>query len=504
MNTAVNYLKYLSGMAILIWSAGVHSVSFDFQSGISVFEYYSDNIDLAQPGQEQSDLITEITPTIALTGEGDRFDMVLDYRYQYFDYLDDSDRDSRAQQLEFESETELISNKFIFYADASLNQVIVDPDAPGASVIESSDNISDRSIYTLRPYFFHRFSNGSLTSLSYSVEEIQYEDNTLEDSATDVIEFEIDTSDTQNRVWWQLNYSEEAINFDGRIDETQDPDAGPVPGYESEVIFEEGFLTIGYLLRPGFTVFATAGHEDNQVLQDSETGVLESRFEDDFRSAGFTWAPTASTTLEAEKGERFFGDTKSFEFTHRRPGRSWNISYAEDVSADPLGRIDEASFSRLDDFGVPLTEGQALGVSNSRLSYTSSIFLEKTLEMSYVQRFTRSLLVLEAERVERTSLQTAADREEVDSWGISFEYDLGSRSQLLFSTAQDKVKERVGNDLVINSGDITTESSVGFNWRYAGELQFAALIRKQKRESETIETNNYEELLSSIGILMRF
>lgn len=504
MNKTANYIIYISSIAISVWVGNAHSVSFDFQPGFSIFQYYSDNIDLSPAGEEESDLITEATPSFALTGQGDRLDMALDYRLQYLDYHDDDERDNSVQQLEFESETRLVTNKFTFFADASRNQVVINPDAPGATIIESTDNISDRSTYTLRPYLYHRFSNGALTSLSYSVEEIQYEDESLEDSTTDVIEYEIDTSDTQSRAWWQLYYSEETINFDARTEVSQDPNVEPEIGYESEVIFEESLLTVGYLLRSGFTVLATGGHEDNRVSQDSETGLLESRFEDDFWSAGFIWAPTASTTLEAERGERFFGDTNSFEFTHRRPTRTWSISYAEDVSADPLGRIDDAGFSRLDEFGMPLTEGQSLGVSNTGLSYTSSIFLEKTLETAFAQRFTRSLLVLEAEQTERTGLQAMSDREEVESWGISYEYDLGARSQLLFSTAQDRVKERVGNEQLINSGDVTTESSLGLRWQNAGGLQFVALIRKQERKSDTITTNNYEEMLISIGMLMRF
>ena len=53
---------------------------------IDVKEYYSDNISLAQAGQERHDFVTSVAPALSIRGLGARVTGNIDYRYQTVDY----------------------------------------------------------------------------------------------------------------------------------------------------------------------------------------------------------------------------------------------------------------------------------------------------------------------------------------------------------------------------------------------------------------------------------
>ena len=100
--------------------------------------------------------------------------------------------------------------------------------------------------------------------------------------------------------------------------------------YENQQTIETqaGGLNVRQLLTPVFGLLASGGYE----YYDSRTLDIGDVFKGPSWSIGFDWNPSVNTHLAASGGERFFGNTGSFEFSHRTRLTTWGASYSEDVT----------------------------------------------------------------------------------------------------------------------------------------------------------------------------
>lgn len=113
---------------------------------------------------------------------------------------------------------------------------------------------------------------------------------------------------------WGLNYARQDIDFDLRPD---------------TVRLESGVANVRYNINRRFAITGTGGYENNTF----GGGGFQNKPKGARWSAGFIWAPTPRTNIEATAGQRFFGDTYFINASHRTRLFAMNTYYKEDINS---------------------------------------------------------------------------------------------------------------------------------------------------------------------------
>lgn len=167
-------LLLLSTLTILGSAVEANSASWRVIPSITVTETYTDNVDL-DADFSQSDVVTQITPQIAITGSGSRLNMSLLYAPNYFFYPgDDDDKHELRHSLQANLNSELISETFFVDASASIVQQFLDRRA--AITTERSNRTDNRRAiqsYRVSPYFVQTFGSWATAQLRYNLSHVR-------------------------------------------------------------------------------------------------------------------------------------------------------------------------------------------------------------------------------------------------------------------------------------------------------------------------------------------
>jgi uncharacterized protein (PEP-CTERM system associated) len=84
-----------------------------------------------------------------------------------------------------------------------------------------------------------------------------------------------------------------------------------------------------YVLFPTLSGLLSFGREDNSY------GDTQGSIGGNFYTVGFQWTPSRRTSIRAEVGERYFGNTFSLDAQHRTRLTTWTLTYGEQVVGTP-------------------------------------------------------------------------------------------------------------------------------------------------------------------------
>lgn len=358
---------------------------------LTLSETYSDNVELTVKDDEESDFITEIAPGIALTGRGPRFLLDLGYRLQGLVYAQDGDRNEINHDLAATARAEWIDE--FFFTDASANIFQQSASLLGARGVDNNttdpDNREDVKTFLVSPYIRSRLGSIARYELRYAYDWVDTSGDSLSRSQANRLSASLSSGPRFVDFGWSLNAQTEDIDYEeGR-----------------DVRRESVSADASYALTPRFRVLGTVGHEDNDFI------TLDEKPEGSFWKAGFGWAPTPRTALEATTGERFFGDTYSFALTHNAKQTIWRANYGEEVTTtrseffDPSFASNATSLDALLTPAIPDPVQRAetvrrfllqTGVPASQLDalnfFTEEFFLEKRLEGSVAYNSARHFI----------------------------------------------------------------------------------------------------------------
>jgi uncharacterized protein (PEP-CTERM system associated) len=373
-------------------------------------ETYTDNVRLAAPGLEKSDFITQVNPGISLTGTGPRLKLNANYVMQNLVYAEESSPNTMNHMLNANANAELVDNLFFLDGRAAISQQNISLLGP-----QSTDNVNitgnrtEVQTYSVSPYLRHRLSNYASTEIRYTHNEVSTGGSGMSNSQADRIQLSLNSGSAFKTLGWGLNYHNEKTSY-GNTASTN-----IIPALDSEVL--SGNLS--YSVTPKFRLTATGGYEKNNYIS---TGPKP---DGSFWSAGFSWAPSAMTSIDASAGRRFFGDTYSLAASHRTRLTNWSVSYSEDITStrnqflipatistasllDPLFAATNPAWAAADPvlrqqlidnelrrLGLPTTQAESINYLTNRL------FLQKRLQASVAVMGAKNTLVLSLFHVTR-------------------------------------------------------------------------------------------------------
>jgi uncharacterized protein (PEP-CTERM system associated) len=295
-------------MAILLAPAA-HAVDWRFEPYIGASATYTDNVKQS-PNNPQDALILTETPGFNLRSEGSRrVQASLQYGLTGVERFGGDQSNDVYHNLNAVGNAELVKDFLFIDGSARISQELISLLGSPADATTNNSNRTTVGAYSISPYIQQRLGTFAFAQARYTDSGAIFQNNVAPNANSNSFSARLNSGTRFTDLSWALNYL---------IRKTQNRNA-------PDTTFESTSATAGYALTRHFRVFGTIGQDSNDYL--SATGTSGS-----FYSAGFGWAPTRLTSIEASAGERYFGRTYSFSGSHRTRLTRWTLRYSEDVS----------------------------------------------------------------------------------------------------------------------------------------------------------------------------
>ncbi len=303
--------KAIGAMLVLAVTRPVLAADWKLAADISGGETYTDNVNLAPSGSQQSDWITTITPSISATKNGARFKADVHYAMQNLFYARDSARNTTYHQLNAHANAELYEKEFYLDTLATITQAAISP--LGASGVDNSNatgNLSSVRAFTLSPYWTHRFGSSATAKARYSISDVRNSNDAFSSSANNSLVLSLASGTAFGRLSWELNHSEQHVNYSNRQD----------------VSFTSDFASLGYQINTRMRLTGAVGVEKNSYLTAGAPP------EGSFWNIDGAWAPSTRTSIDLGFGHHYYGNTWNMAFKRRGAYSEWTANYNESVT----------------------------------------------------------------------------------------------------------------------------------------------------------------------------
>jgi uncharacterized protein (PEP-CTERM system associated) len=379
---------------------------------LTASERYTDNVNLAPAGSpnKKNDFITEIRPGVSLYKNGRRLKVNLNYSLQSLTYLNTTQNNALNHQLNGVANAELMEDFLFLDLRSAIYQQNINALAPiGLGNTNATNNLTTVGTYSISPYIRKRF--GTFADLNYRLSQsgVYYDTQGINNSTVQNVLGSLNSGSRFNDVFWGLDYS--YTNNKNSV--------------TANTEFEKGSATVGTAITRKLRVNATGGIERNNFIS-----LGNNKVDGPFWNVGFDWAPTIRTQIGATVGQRFFGNTYSFNLTERTRRTTWNARYSEDItttsgnvvnasqigtyyacSSPPPGTIPVAMIANgqfvvlipvgtqpASQYGCLITN---LGAFNINLSLVNDVFVAKNLNVGVSYNLGRSVFSLNAYNLRR-------------------------------------------------------------------------------------------------------
>jgi len=334
---------------VLLLPQQVDAAEWTVKPSLSLTENYSDNIRRAPRGNEQSDLITQISPGLNLTGTGPKLTFSTIYQMQNLFYAKNKQSDSTTHNLSTSAHTELVNNQLFLDGIASVSQQNTGTLGPQTlNNFNITANRAEVRSLSISPYLRHRFQGWANSEVRYTHGVVSTNAVGLANSQTDSVLLSLDSGYSFTTLRWGMHYNNQKSSYGNALQTiNSDTYAG----------------NLGYMITPRFTLNASAGHEKFNYVSVARPP------QGSHYSAGFTWAPSQRTNIDASIGHRFFGQTFALNARHRSRKTTWNLGYSEEVTTT------QAQFQANAGLPAPILPGSSNFLSNQ-------VFLQKRLTAS--------------------------------------------------------------------------------------------------------------------------
>jgi len=389
-------------LGISFHTAGVaRAADWQFVPSVSLTQTYTDNVFLTD-GNEQGDFITSVIPSISVRGTGRRLNINADYNHERRKFLDNGELDNGTNNLQGNVTTELVRDHLFVNGFASMfpslvsnNGLINNRNRSRQDRVDQLDTSNRANVvtYGISPRWVQRFGSFATFEARTAFSDISTGTgaNGVGGGANQEWSAALNSDRRFGRSSWGVSYT-------SRTNETE------LENQTAE--FSNLTGTFGYQVNRIFRATSTVGYEDNSFQANAEN-----------QQSGLTWTlggvltPTPRTRLAGNFGNRVFGSTKSFSFTHTHRRIAINGSYTEDLNTTSDLLRQQQVFARTDAFGNPIPVNPTQNVDFRQpldaLSLTDDVFISRQLDTSigYIRR--RDQFSMAVFRTEQESTRSA-------------------------------------------------------------------------------------------------
>ena len=502
-----------SAFVAMAFASTAHAIDWRLQPSIGSMATYTDNANQSASNPEDA-LILSVTPDFTLQSQGSRrVQATLQYGLTGVARFGEDESTDLNHRLNAAGKAELVEDFLFIDGNARISQELISLFGSPADAEINDSNRATVGTYSISPYIQKRLGTFADALARYTNSGAIFENDTASDSSVNSFSAGLTSGTRFDDLSWGLNYSiRKASNHDA-----------------ADTTFERASATVGYALTRKFRVFGTVGRDWNDYL--STTDIDGSSY-----SAGFGWAPTRRTSVEASVGERYFGRTYSLSGSHRTRMSRWTARYYEDVSditqqlLEQSGRIfwvcNGSLFETPDinppagqtNCSGPITAGQLAlffsnyGVSTADLiaagllniATANGVYIIKGLTAGVSWDIGRLGFGLSAHDTRRLYQELGDAQDHVQGVTGSVSYRLSPQTTANSSLSLTRTRA----DALLSSSGIARDDdligfSLGLNRSFADNLSGALTYRHTQRDSNEADAD-YEENRLTASVNMRF
>jgi len=292
------------------------SAQWTVKPAVSVLETYTDNADLRNDELANAQWITEVRPSLTITGESRRLKVNAFASWSQYAYSDkDSMLNPTDSQRLYSADLQGTLVDQMLYVDASASQSRSNilPFGPGAqSTPFSRENQTDVKTWSVSPYLVRRIGRDATMQLRYTRDSVDAGLRNLFGTSTgDTVLFNLASGAELRGFGWGLNYVRQDI--------------------ENRLVGESSSDIVSGSLRYRFsrtwTATATAGY-DKYDFEGPGPGSSGRNW-----SVGGVWTPSTRTSVQAAIGRHLYGQTGSLSATVRARRMAWDIQYGDSITS---------------------------------------------------------------------------------------------------------------------------------------------------------------------------
>lgn len=306
--------------AVLAAAALLHSglacaQSEQWNASLALQETATNNVNLVANDQRQSDLVTQLTPTVSGSERGSHTSLDAYVSLPILLYLrTGAENNSILPQVNLLGDLHTADRVAHLEGAVNISQQFFTPfGAQPQDLANATNNRYRASIYRLSPYIkdtvrgdieYELRSNNTWSTLNGAP---------VDTSNSYVAEFLARAETKGDREFgWSLSYDYTDTTFKGQDNSLVSQLARAAPFYSVD---------------PQLRVRLSVGYENNRYTLTSSSDAIY--------GVGVRWRPTERTNVEAMWEHRFFGSSYSFTFDHRTPLTVWNVQASRNITTYP-------------------------------------------------------------------------------------------------------------------------------------------------------------------------
>jgi len=448
--------------------------SWTVTTAVTVGATLTDNVNLSPPGQQETDLYTTITPTIAVQHQAPRLKFNASFSPTVVLYADQPPNNQLFNTLAASGNLEAVKNFFYIDASVFVNQTFLTLFAPQpASLGTNTPNRVETRTATLSPYI----QGVSDSGISYSLRNTQIWTNTNSSLANDV----------------------GFIGWTGHLDQTRGANFWGADYYYQETVYESqpslitqsALLRLGRQVDPELGLSLRLGYQKNNYFIEQPDNYIY--------GVGFNWTPTPRAQASGYWEHQYFGSSYQLSASYRRRLTAFTLSASRNASTYPqLGFTLPAgnTASLLDaaltaQFPDPVERQnavnqfvQATGLPTTLLTpysyYTNTVALVQQTSASVAFLGAHNSLILsgyylESQNIVQPGVALPAplfNNSDFTSWGpsASYSHDLSPKSKLNLLATWSETKSNIAPFTETTSGLVRALVTTQFDPKTTGGI----------------------------------
>jgi uncharacterized protein (PEP-CTERM system associated) len=278
---------------------------------VRVSETLTDNVTLASKDARQSDWITTITPSLALTGSTGHSQNSLQVSLNSSLYKDDTSRNTNYLTMQALSKLDAFDRKLFLDLQASISREVVSAFGPrSADGLTGQANQASVQSFSASPYYRMRFAGGGNAELRYTLTQTHSDAANYQNTNAGTWAINAGDPYLTGRLGWSASASDSTTQYSNRRD------------VHVQLARLYGLIHV----TPELTLRAIGGVEGNNY----STTALDSRT---IYGAGFEWNLSPRTRVDGNWEDRFFGAGYNLNAEHRMSRVVFRSTLSRDVSS---------------------------------------------------------------------------------------------------------------------------------------------------------------------------
>jgi uncharacterized protein (PEP-CTERM system associated) len=336
----------------------------------SIAQIYSDNIEQAPRGEENSEPVTDLNVGFRLNRDGPRGSGRFDYNLQGLAFWDESDSNDVFQQFNGVGDVAVAPDRVFVEGSVDFRQRAVNRDGSLSDNLTLNADRTDVLSLRISPYLIQRFEDAAVGELRYAYERVDYGSSVLDedDSETNRFLARLDSGPMFGRLGWGLSYDYSKEDFDDGS------------SFEGQIVEALG----RWETTDRSSVFAVVGYEDNEFELDPSLSSPDGPL----WRVGATYQPAARTFVEGFFGERFSDTTYGLDLRHQvRTGQLF-ANYREELTTS---NEDEFELRPIrDEFGDPVFDRETGTPLFEEPDVTTNVYLSQRFSGGFRGRLTKT------------------------------------------------------------------------------------------------------------------